>query len=229
MTGIGFNLLPNEMVVQIASSADDSTLLSLLLCNRGLSALLLPVIHIRAFAPRGCRSAIQWAAAHGYTTLAHLLLTHGVHPDNRATETQPPALFEAVSAGNLPLVELLVAHGADVNRTGPVYVSLVHTAAAVGYANIPQLLAAYRADVDKETPSGMYFGTPLHQALWSGHIGAVKALLSFGVKVDKRDSNFESPLEIVERLACNGSVVKGLWESMVEIAELLVEAGAPVR
>lgn len=56
----------------------------------------------------------------------------------------------------------------------------------------------------------------------------MKALLSFDVKVDKRDSNFESPLEIAERLACNGRVVKGLWESMVEIAELLVEAGAPV-
>lgn len=163
-----------------------------------------------------------------YTDRHQLLLTHGVHPDNRAAETQPPALFEAVSVGNLPLVELLVAHGADVNRTGPVY-SLAYTAAAVGDAKIPQLLAAYGADVDKETPSGMYFGTPLHQALWSGHIGVVKALLSFGVRVDKRDSNFESPLEIAERLACNGSVVRGLWESMVEIAELLVEAGAPVR
>lgn len=72
MEGIGFNLLPNEMVVQIVSSADDSTLLSLLLCNRGLSALLLPVLHIRAFEPRGRRSAIQWAAAHGYTSLAHV-------------------------------------------------------------------------------------------------------------------------------------------------------------
>lgn len=65
MTGTGFHILPNEMILQIASNSDNSSLLSLLLFSSGLSALLLPVFRTRVFAPRRGRPAIQWAAALG--------------------------------------------------------------------------------------------------------------------------------------------------------------------
>lgn len=69
MTKVGFSSLPNELVLQIAFDTDDSSLLSLLLCNRNLMNLLTPVIHTRALAPRGDQSAMQWAATQGYECL----------------------------------------------------------------------------------------------------------------------------------------------------------------
>lgn len=69
MTKATFHSLPNELVLQIVSDVDDSSLLSLSLCNSGLSNLLTGVLRTRAFAPRGDLSAIQWAAVRDYTPL----------------------------------------------------------------------------------------------------------------------------------------------------------------
>lgn len=72
MTRITLDSLPNEMILHIASDVDDYSLLSLLLCNRTLYNLLEHVLVIRALAPRGDLSAMQWAAAHGHLGLVHV-------------------------------------------------------------------------------------------------------------------------------------------------------------
>lgn len=65
----GFPSLPNELVLQIALYADDSSLLSLLKCNAALCILLTPVLNTRAFASRGPQTAMEWAASHGRVSL----------------------------------------------------------------------------------------------------------------------------------------------------------------
>lgn len=156
-----------------------------------------------------------------------------MHPDTGAKDSQPPALRAAVRRRRLDIVELLVSHGADVNRHNYDgnygYEAVIHIAAANGDTEMIKLLAAHGADVVSDNPMGMYVGTPLHVAVTCGHVGAVQTLLGLQAKVDGEDSGYETPLEVAESVACEDANTQEWWESMVEIGKLLVKAGAPVR
>lgn len=158
---------------------------------------------------------------------------HGVHPDTGASDTQPPALHDAVKVGNLEMVQLLISFGADIDSVNYIndygYHAVIHTAAANGDADMIKLLASYGADVVSENQEAGYVRTPLHAAVWKGHVSAVEALLEWGAEVNDVDSNSETPIDIVESVACGAGVVVELWERMVEMGELLVAAGAYVR
>lgn len=128
------------------------------------------------------------------------------------------------------MVELLINFGADINSLSYNicgYEAVIHIAAANGDADMIKLLVSYGANVS-ENVDEMYARTPLHVAVWKGHVSAVRTLLELGAEVDV-ESDSETLLEIAESVACSEVGATGLWDRMVKIGELLVQGGANVR
>lgn len=102
------------------------------------------------------------------------------HPETQ-TEVRNPqdesVLMLAALKGHLPLVQKLVANGANVNKTGW---AALHYAASGGHVTvIAYLLDAY-AYIDAESPNGT---TPLMMAARYGSPEAVKHLIQAGADV----------------------------------------------
>ena len=83
-------------------------------------------------------------------------------------------LMLAALQGHLPLVQALVAHDADVNKTGW---TPLHYAATGGYVPVIEHLLEHSAYIDAESPNGT---TPLMMAAMYGSPEAVKALIQAG-------------------------------------------------
>jgi ankyrin repeat protein len=127
------------------------------------------------------------------------------------------------------MIDLLVAHGAEVNEKDEVGVTPLHYAAADGLSGAVELLIAKGADVNAKTlqdcwrgsfqmPESVRVGTTaLHAAAAEGDVNSVQVLLVHGAQVDARDEAGCTPLHYATRRA-NARVI-----------ELLVAKGADVN
>jgi cytohesin len=147
------------------------------------------------------------------------------------------ALMEAAHEKNLPAVELLLKHGANVKTRTHSYDSALQIAAEQGDLKIVQTLLRHKADPNLPRTGR----SPLHQAALEGHAEVAKALIAAGAKADlysdialgniaavrkqiaedpsraqRPDGADRSPLDYA---AANGQH---------EIAKLLLASGAPV-
>jgi len=135
-----------------------------------------------------------------------------VAPEGTAT---PEQLIEAVRAGHLEEVQLLLDAGADVNATMNarsrtwVYnqAPAITHAVLTNHSEVVELLIAYGADLElaelillesgaDPNPISKHtnWETPLHYAAEAGAIDAVQALLDGGVEVDVRIDQGRSPM-----------------------------------
>ena len=87
----------------------------------------------------------------------------------------------AVRGGNLPLIDALIAQGAEVNGQSASSPSPLHVAAKAGNAAVVELLLKRGADVNLKAPAGP---TPLQEAAIYGHRTVVDILLKGGAKPD---------------------------------------------
>lgn len=131
------------------------------------------------------------------------------HDDLRRT----PLHFACAQAG-LPLVELLLDHGADVHAADFADNTPLHGAAFAGNDDIINALVARKADVNQRNRQRV---TPLHQAAYRGSALAVEALLRGGADVKAVDNLGESALH---RAATGGHSVA---------LKLLLDGGADVN
>lgn len=131
------------------------------------------------------------------------------HDDLRRT----PLHFACAQAG-LPLVELLLDTGADVNVTDFADNTPLHGAAFAGNADIINALLARKADPSHRNRQR---ATPLHQAAYRGAVLAVEALLRGKADVKAVDNVGETALH---RAATGGHVV---------VLKLLLDRGAEVN
>lgn len=155
-----------------------------------------------------------------------------MHPDVGGTEDEPPALWSAVAEGRLDIAELLASHGADVNFytcSGKFrFDGTILLAVASCDSDMILMLARYGADVHSEHHFGLYSGTPLHFAVLYSRLGAVQTLLHMGVPLDCEDCEHRTPLEAAAIIAVQNTDTEEVWNLMVQIGKLLVEAGATV-
>jgi uncharacterized protein len=93
-------------------------------------------------------------------------------------------LVLAVEAGNLEIVNALIAAGADVNHALPEGETVLMTAARAGNAPVIQALVRHGARL--EAREGFYGETALIWAAAAGHADAVRALLDAGADVNGR-------------------------------------------
>ncbi|RSM05288.1 hypothetical protein CEP52_006340 [Fusarium oligoseptatum] len=126
------------------------------------------------------RSALAWAASFGQVSTARMLLACGasMHDDQHTQQTTP--LEEAAASGSLPIVKLLIYHGADPNHRDRDVWSAIHWAAEEGHGDIVSFLLDHGANPNAVSSYGT---SPLHCAANGGHLFIVNLLLERG-KVD---------------------------------------------
>ncbi|MBB4439967.1 MULTISPECIES: ankyrin repeat domain-containing protein [Rhizobium] len=94
----------------------------------------------------------------------------------------------AAREGHTAIVDLLRQSGADIEQpVGLMKGTLYHEAAYFGHADVIEMLASTRS----ETPTprvdaqGPYNGlTAIHDAVWHGHLNAVRSLIAAGARLD---------------------------------------------
>lgn len=116
-------------------------------------------------------SLLMYAARDGKTEVARVLVERKANLNARNPHDET-ALMLAAFNGHLPIVKLLQAHGARVEKDGW---APLHYAAFNGNTEICQLLLDANANIDARAPNQM---TPLMIAARNGHAATVKLLLS---------------------------------------------------
>jgi hypothetical protein len=134
---------------------------------------------------------LLFAASNGYVDLAKLLLSYRADINSKTFYGSTP-LHEAVWEGRKAMVELLLAHGADVNvkckncKPSPLYYAVFHRNKALA-----ELLLAHGADVDASNPIGV---TSLGLAAELNDKAMVELLLTYGADVNAQDRYGVMPL-----------------------------------
>lgn len=128
-------------------------------------------------------------------------------------------LHDAAAAGCLPMVELLLALGADPNvKDGgehtPLY-SVANECSIDGADAVARVLVRAGAAVDAQ--DGAIQCTALHMAARRGNVAVAAVLLDLGADIDANDRRGDTPLR--RAVNCN----------QVGVARLLLDKGADVR
>ena len=116
-------------------------------------------------------------------------LDEGLDPDFVADRIGT-GLMIAAWYGNIPMMELLVARGADVNKANALGERALMHAGWRGQAAAAKWLLEHGARVDSEP---MHWGA-LHYAVFAGHAEVAKLLLDNGADINARSTNGSSVL-----------------------------------
>ena len=183
------------------------------------------------------------------TETSELLVEKGaknLNPEYAQTEISV-ALSNAVSSGNLKIMKLLIANGADVNAVDKDGKTALMMASEFGYIEVAESLIEGGADVNAVKESG---STALIHASHNGHTEIGKLLIANGADVNAVKESGSTALihasynghtEIGKLLIANGADVNTLnkdgWTALmaasrkghIEVAESLIEGGADVN
>ena len=142
--------------------------------------------------------------------LAELLLDHGAELEGPGSEWRS-SLMAALSFGYIHTARAMQRRGAtlylnsaaglglvdDVRRLLPgsspeVRHSALALAAQHGQTEVVRILLDAGEDPSRYNPEGQHsHSTPLHQAVWAGHLDLVKLLVERGARLDLRDTVYE--------------------------------------
>jgi ankyrin repeat protein/Mg2+ and Co2+ transporter CorA len=137
----------------------------------------------------GKRTPLHWAASTGKRGLCEMLLERPRSPraNVNAVEGRGKApIHLAIAHGRDDIVEMLLAHGADVMAKSDGSWTPLHNACEQGAVKVIRLLLSAGAEINARLLNGM---TPLHVAAEAGHLDVVECLLERrDVKRTARDS-----------------------------------------
>jgi len=103
-------------------------------------------------------------------------------------------LHDAALKDHVDVIELLLAHGADVNSLNAQGATALHDAALAGQRAAAEALLAHGATINaRDSESG---ATPLHRAASWGRRDVVELLLSHGADPRIRDKGGRTPLDL---------------------------------
>jgi len=136
-------------------------------------------------------------------------LEAGLPPDFLADRIGT-GLMIAAWEGNIPLMELFVARGADINKTNAAGEQALLHAAWRGKLDAVKWLLEHGAQVNREPLQW----TALHYAAFAGHEEIVKYLIERGADINARSTNGSSVL------------MMAAYEGREELARKLVALGA---
>ena len=142
------------------------------------------------------------------------LLASGGQPDwyPEDDQTARSCLYMAAERGDLAMMEDLVKHGADVNKTGgPLEQTPFHVTATTGNVKLAERLVEMGADINKPDYQGQ---TALYKASSRNRVLIVKLLIKSGADKDMPDCAGRTPMHI----ATSGN--------NLGIVKLLIKSGA---
>ena len=100
------------------------------------------------------------------------------------------------------LVQLLLEAGADIGQRGYLMNAIAfHKAAYMGNAEVMALLVKNKDAQKYIDDQGLNNGyTPLHDAVWHGNTKAAKVLIEAGARLDLKNYEGDTPLDLAKRL-----------------------------
>ncbi len=160
-------------------------------------------------------TALILAAKNRHKDMVALLLLHkGTTVDQANTNFGDTALSWAAFRGDTDIVNLLISHGADVNKAGKQDITPLSLAARTGHVAVVRLLLQHHAHVNDADDRG---NTPFSLAIASGEADVVELLIRHGADVHKAGKDGLTPLALAVRKGSR------------EIIKLLAEHGADVN
>jgi ankyrin repeat protein len=143
------------------------------------------------------------------------------------------ALHMAAAAFNRPIAEVLVKHGADCRARNRRGAEPLHYAADANHwdpaaqAETIEYLISVGADPNALDDSGV---APIHRAVRTRSLLAVKALLDGGASVSQPNKSGSTPLYLAEHSSGrSGSGTPQAREQQAAIIRLLLERGAELK
>jgi len=145
----------------------------------------------------GCKQDInddlQQAALYGQPDRVAALLAKGANVEAVGLSGRTP-LTAAAGSLSSKTVELLLAHGADVNRQDRGGRTALDTAVSVGTSPaIVRVLIAHGADVKSKPWTGVAV-LSMGNGEWASRVGILEALIAAGAEVDRRNRSGDTPL-----------------------------------
>ncbi|MEW5890882.1 MAG: ankyrin repeat domain-containing protein [Pseudomonadota bacterium] len=179
---------------------------------RGAAALLCAVALAGGAAAQGALpDPTRFAVAMelGDMASARRWLDAGLDPDFMGSRIGT-GLMIAAWEGNIPLMELFLSRGAQIDKTNRFGEQAIMHAAWKGHAQAVQWLLDHGARFDREGKEW----SALHYAVFAGHEQVARLLIERGADVNARSINGSTPLMMAAR------------EGRESIARLLLERGA---
>jgi uncharacterized protein len=152
-------------------------------------------------------SLIQHCAYYGDVSAIRHLLANGASLTALGDDL---GINGACFHGHWRLVQFLLEHGADANRTDPdngetpLHAALC-TTERIAHNRVMRVLLAHGADPNRAAKDGVETGgfmrdvrtcgeTPLHRAAAFGDADAIQMLIEAGARIDAKDAHGDSPL-----------------------------------
>lgn len=208
--------IPNELLDEIVSTLDPLATLNLLLTCRSLSSRVLPAMHLHAVAAKDNMPALHWAAMKGHLPLVQHLLT--VFPVNLSDDSGDTPLHAAARSCKALVTELLLLHGADVNRTDHDLVPPLDCASRAvsthpGAAeDTVQTLLAHGADVQ-----GIASAESMGHAINGYSVRLARLLLDAGASPDAKNQDGHPVIVSAAMVAGAGLVLEVLLDHGADV------------
>jgi tetratricopeptide (TPR) repeat protein len=176
-----------------------------------LSLLLLLLLGIAPLRAATLPDPVQFSIAieSGDLSRAREWLDAGLAPDFEGRVIGSGVMIGAWE-GNIPMMELFVSRGADVNHANPLGEQALQHAAWKGHLAAVRWLVARGASVNRQ---GREWAA-LHYAVFAGHAEVMRYLLDSGADINALSTNGSTPLMMAAR------------EGRESIAKTLLAAGA---
>jgi ankyrin repeat protein len=142
------------------------------------------------------RTPLWRAAANGFEEVARLFVRWGANRNYADEEGGLTPVFIASQMGHRKVVEMLLAHDADIHRGEMTGATPLYVASYSGHGQVVRALLERDADVNRPRNSG---ATPLFVAAQNGHLPVVVALLQFKAEVDPRRRSGATPLFVASQ------------------------------